>query len=218
MVCVTNAPGPTGRKFFYEGTTAEEIQDASAYRIGMGHWAKQGIAGRGVLIDYPSYAETRGVKVDALSQHAVTLDEVIAIADDCSIKFRHSDILFLRIWLTRTWDVLTPEEICTYSSNAYPKHAGLEASEEIIRFMWNTHFAAVASDTPSFEVYPPLDKEWNMHETLLAGWGLPMGDLFYLEDLAELCKKMGRWAFVVSSSPMNCARGVSSPANIMAIL
>jgi hypothetical protein len=28
-------------------------------RIGIGHWAQKGIAGRGVLIDYLSYAEKK---------------------------------------------------------------------------------------------------------------------------------------------------------------
>jgi kynurenine formamidase len=170
------------------------------------------------LIDYLSFAKKKGIKVDALTQHRVTLDDVLAIAQQSNIEFRPGDILFLRVGLTQTWDNLTPEEKQAYSCNPQPRHAGLEQGEKVMRFLWDNHFSAVATDTPSFEVYPPLDQNWDMHEILLAGWGLPIGELFDLEGLAQLCEKLGRWTFFVSSSPLNCARGVSSPPSIMAIM
>jgi len=213
-----SAPDSNSNYVFYGGTTAEEIQDPSNFRIGMGHWAKQGIAGRGVLIDYLSFAERHGRKVDALSQHVVSLDDVLAIAKECNITFRKGDIFFLRVGLTKTWDSLGPEQKQAYSQQQAPKHAGLEQSERVVRFLWDNHFSAVASDTVSFEVYPALQKEWDLHHFLLAGWGVPIGEMFDLEDLADLCKEVGRWTFFVSSSPLNCARGVSSPPNCMAIL
>ncbi|KAE8352331.1 hypothetical protein BDV28DRAFT_135293 [Aspergillus coremiiformis] len=49
------------------------------------------------------------------------------------------------------------------------------------------------------------------------GWGVPIGAMFDLEELAETSKKPGRWTFFISSSPLNCAHGVSSPPNCMAI-
>jgi hypothetical protein len=213
-----NAPGPDGKPVFLGGTTAEEIQDANNHRIGMGHWAKQGIAGRGVLIDYLSYAEKKGIHVNGLSHHAVSLDDVLTIAKECNIEFRKGDIFFLRAGLTKTWDGMTSEEKKAYSQNRDPKHAGLAQSERMIRFLWDNHFSALASDTVSVEVYPPVDPKWDFHEIVLAGWGVPLGEMFDLEGLAEMCKELGRWSFFVSSSPLNCANGVSSPPNMMAIM
>ena len=216
-----NAPAPTpedpGRRVFYGGTTAQEITDTDSPRIGIGYWAKKGIAGRGVLIDYVSYAEKKGISVNALTQQMVSLDEVHEIARECNITFKKSDIFFLRVGLPGIWSAMSAEQRLAYSQQASPKHAGMEQSERVLRFIWDNHFAAVASDAVSFEVYPPLNPEFDLHHHLLAGWGLPIGEMFDLEELAATCKRLGRWTFFVSSSPLNCARGVSSPPNCMAI-
>lgn len=216
-----NAPAPTDsdkdRRVFYGGTTAEEIQDPGSSRIGIGHWAKRGIAGRGVLIDYLSWAEKKGISVDGLSQHAASLDDVQAIARECNIEFQEGDIFFLRIGLTKTWASMSDAQKQAYSAQQVPEHAGLEQSERVLRFMWDNHFAAVASDAVSFEVFPPLQPSFDLHHHLLAGWGLPIGEMFDLEELADTCRRLGRWSFFVSSSPLNHAKGVSSPPNAMAI-
>jgi hypothetical protein len=46
-----------GTRKWYGGTTSDEISQGKSDRIGVGHWAQQGIAARGVFIDYVSYAE-----------------------------------------------------------------------------------------------------------------------------------------------------------------
>ena len=49
-----------GTRAWYGGTTSDEISKGESDRIGVGHWAQEGIAARGVLIDYVSYAEKKG--------------------------------------------------------------------------------------------------------------------------------------------------------------
>lgn len=216
-----NGPAPTAedpkRALFYGGTTAEEIEDPTSSRIGIGFWAKKGIAGRGVLIDYLSWAEKKGITVDALSQHVISMDDVLEIARECNLEFRRGDIFFLRVGLTKHWDRMTEEQRLAYSRQKVPKHAGLEQTERSLKFLWDNHFAAVASDSVSFEVYPAVNPEFDMHHHILAGWGVPIGEMFDLEGLAEMCKKLNRWTFFVTSSPLNHSRGVSSPPNCMAI-
>jgi hypothetical protein len=56
-----------------------------------------------------------------------------------------------------------------------------------------------------------------MHETLLSGFGLPIGELFDLENLAQECKRQARWTFFVTSQPLNVVGGVGSPPNALAI-
>lgn len=216
-----NAPAPTpedpSRRLFYGGTSAEEIKDTDSPRIGVGFWAKKGIAGRGVLIDYVSYAEKKGIPINALTRQVITLDEVQEIAAECNIAFQRGDIFFLRVGLPGTWAAMSTEQRQAYSAQAMPEHMGIEQNERVLRFMWDNHFAAVASDAVSFEVFPALQPEFDLHHHLLAGWGVPIGEMFDLEELAQTCKKLRRWSFFVSSSPLNCKRGVSSPPNCMAI-
>jgi hypothetical protein len=56
-----------------------------------------------------------------------------------------------------------------------------------------------------------------MHEYLIAGWGMPVGELFDLEALSRICKEEKRWEFFVTSAPLNMPGGVSSPPNCIAI-
>jgi hypothetical protein len=91
----------------------------------------------------------------------------------------------------------------------------VEQSEEMLRWIWE-NFSAVAGDQPAFEAWP-TQKEWHMHEILLAGWGCPIGELFDLERLAGRCEEQGRWSFFLVSEPCNVEGGVASPPNILAI-
>jgi kynurenine formamidase len=215
--------GVNGR-VFYGGTTAAEIEDRTSTRIGLQHWAKEGIAGRGVLIDYAGWAEKKGIEYSTFEAHEAKLDDIYAIARECNIEFEKGDILFVRIGMSKEWDnKMTTAEKEAYAANPHFQHAGVEASQDVLKFLWDNKFAAVAGDAISWEVYPPNnDKEKEedkvfLHEYLLAGWGMPIGEMFNLESLAEICKEEGRWTFFVTSTPFNMPGGVSTPPNCMAL-
>lgn len=96
---------------------------------------------------------------------------------------------------------------------------GLEASEEAIAWHWDCGFAAVAGDTVAYEAWPSTRPYGvSMHEAFLAGWGMPIGESFNLEELARRCGELGRWSFLFVSVPLNVPGGVASPPNAVAIL
>lgn len=66
-------------------------------------------------------------------------------------------------------------------------------------------------------MYPPQNPDVFLHEYLLAGWGMPIGELFDLEELSRICQELGRWTFFLASVPLNMPGGVSSPPNAVAI-
>ncbi|CAI6338388.1 unnamed protein product [Periconia digitata] len=205
-------------RVFYGGATIDEILDRSNDRIGIQHWAKEGIAGRGVLIDYASWAEKKGIKYSAFSSHEVKLRDIKEIAKECNITFQKGDILFVRIGLTSEWDTtMSEEQKIAFSSAAMPHQCGVEATEDVLRFIWDEKIAAVAGDAMGWEVMPPKDLKMILHHYFLAGWGMPIGEMFDLEDLSRICQEEGRWTFFVTSSPLNMRGGVSTPPNCMAI-
>ena len=227
-----SAPFPTAeepsRRLFYGGTKASEIVDRSSDRIGMQYWAREGICGRGVLLDYAAYAERKGIAYSALSDHSISLAVLKEIAQEQGLKFRRGDILFVRIGLTKEWDTrMSAADKMDYARSSNPQHAGVEGTEEMLRWIWDEGFAAVAGDAVSFEVYPPkksytradgsVEQGLFMHEYLIAGWGLAVGELFDLEELSRKCHELGRWDFFVASAPLNMPGGVSSPPNCLAI-
>ncbi|KAK5048529.1 hypothetical protein LTR84_005619 [Exophiala bonariae] len=218
----------TTEHHFYGGVTASEITDRSNTRIGIQEWAREGICGRGVLLDYVRYATKKNIQYSTFSDHSIPLAVLIEIAAEQKVKFRRGDILFVRIGVTREWDtIMTPEDKLAYALNKSPQHAGVEGTEEMLRWIWDEGFSAVAGDAISFEVYPPqksykredggeVDGRF-LHEYLLAGWGMPIGELFDLEELSRICEEEQRWEFFLASAPLKLPGGVSSPPNCVAI-
>jgi hypothetical protein len=64
----------------------------------------------------------------------------------------------------------------------------------------------VASDSPSFERGPTTepynDPTVSVHQWALAGWGLPLGEMFDLEELADTARRLGRYSFFLTSVPI----------------
>lgn len=83
---------------------------------------------------------------------------------------------------------------------------GVESCEETLRWLWDENFSAVVGDQPSFEAWPCQNTDFWLHEWLLAGWGMPIGELFDLERLSEECKKRERWSFFFSSMPLKVGK------------
>jgi len=111
------------------------------------------ISGRGVLIDYASWAEKKGIQYTTFSTHQVRLSDILDIAKECNIAFRKGDILFVRIGIIKEWDtVMTDVRKRQYADNPKPEHAGVEATTDVLRWLWNTGFAAIAGDAISWEV------------------------------------------------------------------
>ncbi len=76
----------------------------------------------------------------------------------------------------------------------------------------------MATDCPAFEALPFQSKEHWIHEWFLAGWGMPIGELFDLRRLATTCAELKKWTFWFSSVPLNVPGGVASPPCGVAVL
>jgi len=50
---------------------------------------------------------------------------------------------------------------------------------------------------------------WNIHDYLLPMWGTPVGELFDLEPLSQMCENLGRYSFFVTSAPLNVKGGIA---------
>ncbi|KAL5040846.1 hypothetical protein BDW71DRAFT_201842 [Aspergillus fruticulosus] len=202
---------------FYNGVTQDDIHAGPDRSInGIGAWGDKAIAGRGILIDYPSWASEQNLPYDAMSTHPIGVDEIEQIIAARNIQTRQGDILFLRTGYVSSYlsfDAAAKESLPN-ASHTWP---GLEQGERMTRWLWEKQFAAIAADNPALECIPPVDETWMLHPILLAGWGTPIGELFDLDALADLCKRRKRWSFFVTSVPLRYQGAVASPPNAMAI-
>jgi len=98
--------------------------------------------------------------------------------------------------------------------------AGLAQSEEMCRYLWDHHVSAVAADNVGLEVWPPQGTPGPfrfLHNVLIGQFGLAIGELWWLADLAADCADDGVYEMFLCSSPLNLPGGIGSPANAIAI-
>ncbi|CAI4220210.1 unnamed protein product [Parascedosporium putredinis] len=183
---------------------------------------QRGIVGRGVLIDWYSWAQRNNVQRSPFQTGAVELSQIKAIIAQNKIEFRQGDILFLRVGFTDNYNKLSTLEQEQFPDRQPGGLLGLEATKDSLKWLWESGFAAIASDAAGFERGPATgpynDPDVSIHQWALAGWGLPIGELFDLEELAVKCAERGRWSFFLCSVPLKIPGGVASPGNAVAIM
>ncbi|KAJ2966304.1 hypothetical protein NQ176_g10212 [Zarea fungicola] len=186
--------------------------------IGTQAWVeKGGIVGRGVLLDYAAWAEKKGIKVTPFETSIITAATLQDVADSQGTTFKTGDILFIHTGWTESYEQLAQDARTEMTKNYAPASIGLESSKETLRWIWENGFAAIAGDHPAMEAVPFQSDEFSLHQWLLAGWGMPIGELFSLKRLSDECQKRQRWTFFFSSIPLYVKGGVASPPNGVAI-
>lgn len=206
--------------------------------LGIDAWVeKGGIVGRGVLLDYAGYCAAHDKPLAPYASTAYTVADLAAVlAYQGGPALQPGDILFVRTGCTAAYEQMPAPEQRALAARPQPDFVGLDSTKTTLRWLWETGFAAVASDAPSFEQAPlagphvvpgqtqlPAEDEAAMagggllHQWLLAGWGVPIGEQFDLEALARKCRERQRWSFFVSSVPLKVPGGVASPPNAIAI-
>ncbi|KAK4453182.1 hypothetical protein QBC34DRAFT_446558 [Podospora aff. communis PSN243] len=205
-------------KLFYNGVTMVDIHgvDGKGGSESVLAWSQAGIVGRGILLDLPSWRNSLNLPpYDPFSTTPIPLSDLLSCLSYQKTAPHFGDILLIRTGFMTAHASKAPEELVCLQANLPHEFIGVEQSEEMLRWIWE-YFSAVAGDQPAFEAWP-TQKQWHMHEILLAGWGCPIGELFDLERLAGRCQEQGRWSFFLTSQPCNVEGGVASPPNILAI-
>ncbi|KAF5542027.1 cyclase [Fusarium phyllophilum] len=181
-----------------------------------------GIVGRGVLIDWYSWSQRNNISLSPFQTNAIKMSHIHAIIAEENIEFHQGDILFIRVGFTAHYNALSPQEQENFPNCQPGGLLGLEATKESLRWLWDSGFAAIASDAAGFE-RGPATGEYNhpdisIYQWALAGWGMPIGELFDLKELEEKCRERKRWTFFLTSVPLKVPGGVASPGNAVAIL
>ena len=188
---------------------------ARTERNGVGAWAREGIVGRGVLVDWHAWRVRHGRAYDAFETGTIPLAELQAALREQGTEVRFGDVLLIRSGYLEAYRGLSREEVEAVRGRQPLRFTGVEQSEEMLEWLWG-NFSAAGGDQPSFEAWP-TQREWALHEVMLAGWGMPIGELFDLEALAAECARLGRWSFFFTSKVCNVPGGVASPPNALAI-
>ncbi|MCJ1261807.1 hypothetical protein MMC22_001675 [Lobaria immixta] len=218
---------------FYNNTRVDDIIGPKANdKCSINHWSEHGIAGRGILLDYRSYADEKGIQYDAHESHHITYDGLDQCGKHQGIDIRPQaqggdikigDLLFIRSGFVKAYYNRSREERCERSSrdheadllNSFP-FTGVAREEQIIDWLHDCYFSAVAGDSPTFEAWPNTQGRY-LHEYMLPLWGCPIGEMVDLEKLATKCRELNRWTFFITSAPANVPGGIGSHVNGTAI-
>lgn len=210
------------RHGFYNGVPDEAVARGTP-TLGVQRWAETPVAGRGLLVDLERYRASQGRPID----HEVGERLPVSLLDDVlawqGAQSRPGDVLLLRTGWT-AWYLGLPAERQTVvrSSRCW---TGLEADRDTLAWLWDHRVALAASDTMAVEALPASgNAEFGgphepgmIHQDLLALLGLPLGELWNLENLAADSATHGAYDCLVVVSPLHLTGGVGSPANAVAL-
>ena len=198
-------------------------------------WAERGIVGRGVLADVARWREQVGRPLRQDASDPIDPDDVVACLAAQGTTVEEGDVLLVRTGWLGWYRALDGERRAAMAtSHANP---GLRPGKATARMLWDLHVAAVAADNPPLEVWPPgalltdddraalqadatdpdaLSNAF-VHGDLLALLGIPIGELWDLDALADDCAADGRYNFLLTSAPLRLVGGVGTPPNALAI-
>jgi len=194
---------------FYNGVDPDAVKPGDGSKHSIGAWTETGaIVGRGVLLDVERYYKGNGRPYDPASRFVITRDIVETIAKWEHVELGAGDIILIR----------TGNQRAEARGQRGPEAAGLGPGREMGAFLWAKRIAAVAADTSSFDPAPIEARgPRSMHMQLIPMLGMPIGELFALDELAADCAQDGIYEFLFISVPLNLPGGVASPANALAI-
>lgn len=149
---------PTGQ--YYNGLRHTDLHGSlsGTEQNSMHHWCMAGgIAGRGVLVDWVRWWEETKTPTQPIppanSSYPIPLADIKAVLQWQKVTLKPGDILLLRTGVVRWFESADQEERRKGFKEA-DNFPGIEATEEVKRWLWNEHFAAVGADNPSFEFGP----------------------------------------------------------------
>jgi kynurenine formamidase len=201
---------------FFNAVSREVALDATSADLGVHHWARRGIVARGVLIDFPRAFDDRACSIDPLGYLEITADVLAAALNAQEVTLCQGDILLLRTGWLAAYLAMTRNQRVAIAAEE-PAHPGLHGTD-VVEFLWDHRIAAVVADNPALEAARPgTGIDLALHQQLIALLGMPLGELWDLEELAADCAEDHRYTFLLTSSPLNVRGGAGSPANAIAV-
>jgi kynurenine formamidase len=178
-----------------------------ARHLGLEHMAATGVQGRGVLVDLAHHLghDWRGVD-------RKTLEEIMA-ADDVVVE--PGDMLLLHtgfateiLQWNRDPDPVKIHTLCSYLDARDPS---------LLEWIADSQISALVADNYAVEGMVGKDRDESRHSFLpihnlcLFKLGVPLGEMWYLHDLATWLRAHDRSRFLLTAPPLRLPGVVGSP-------
>jgi kynurenine formamidase len=168
--------------------------------------ARDGIVGRGVLLDIPRVRATSWLEP---GDH-VTADDLAAAERAQRVHVGQGDLLFVRVGHSKRRADIGPW-------NAADARSGLHPTA--LEFLADRRVALLGSDGNN-DTAPSTTEgvAFPVHVLAVNAMGLHLLDYLQFEDVVPLCEQQDRWSFLSVIAPLRLLEATGSPVNPIAIL
>ena len=184
---------------------------SQAKALGIENLAVKGMQGRGVLVDLHAHF--------GREYRTIGYDDLMYVFDKDDIEVEVGDMLVLRTGFAEL----------VLEMNREPDEKALHGQcsaldgrdEKLLQWITDSGIAALAADNYAVERYPARPVSGNapllpLHHHCLFKLGLPLGELWYLKDLAEWLRGARRSRFMLSAPPLRLPEAMGSPVTPLA--
>lgn len=194
-------------ELMYNGFPAAEVKSTGAQR-GSIMCAKDGVVGRGVLLDIPRQQGVGHLEPGT----AITVADLEAAETDQGVTVGEGDILLISTGRDSRREQTGPW---------HPFKSGLAGLHpECVPWLHERGIAVLGCDGVS-DVLPgnhPSDWAMPIHQCVIVAMGVHLLDNLRLDRLAAVCEEQQRWSFLFTVAPLRIEGGTGSPANPIALL
>ncbi|HVF64288.1 MAG TPA: cyclase family protein [Casimicrobiaceae bacterium] len=192
-----------------------EVGDDRAFpgtrTLGVERLAETGLQGRGVLVDLQ--------RAFGNARRAVDYDDLMRAIDDQRIVIESGDILCLHTGQTAVLLAQGQRPDRHWLEEAFCHLDGCD--DRLLDWIAVSGIAAIAADNFAVEAVPPVRREKGrayerLHELCLFKLGLPLGELWFLADLAEWLHERQRSRFLLTAPPLRLPGAVGAPVTPVA--
>jgi len=188
-------------------------QHSRAQALGIENFAVKGMQGRGTLIDLTAHF--------GREFRTVGYDELMRVMEADRVQVDVGDMLLLR---TGFAEMLLEMNRQPDAHALHTRCCALDGRDNrLLQWITDSGIAALIADNYAVERYPARPAEGDgdapllpLHHHCLFKLGLPLGELWYLRDLAVWLREHGRAHFMLTAPPLRLPGAVGSPVTPIA--
>ncbi|TDT99501.1 putative cyclase [Azorhizobium sp. AG788] len=191
---------------------AERDIAPGAHRLGIQNAAAHGVQGRGVLVDLLSPFGT--------DRHLVGYDDLMRAMEAQGVSVEEADILCLYTGFTEVIMGMGGQPDGAVLARSCAALDGRDA--RLLQWIADSRISALVADNYAVEQLPAKRLASNtqasmpLHHHCLFKLGVPLGELWWLADLAAHLRAAGRSRFLLTAPPLRLPGAVGSPVTPIA--
>jgi kynurenine formamidase len=178
-----------------------------ARHLGLEHMAYHGVQGRGVLVDLRHHLGDEWRAVDRVMLEEILAADNVVVEPGDMLLFHTGFATRILEW-ERNPDPAQLFTLCTY----------LDARDEsLLEWITDSQISALVADNYAVEGLLGKDRDPSRHSFLpihhlcLFKLGVPLGEMWYLHELASWLREHERSRFLLTAPPLRLAGAVGSP-------